>query len=135
MIEKDFIMRILQQFFLALNTLLGNLDEKKIEETRMQLKDLYVTYFEESSQYYYNINIDELLNQFKSNEEFWKYERIEMLAELYYYDGIISIDSALKNDLLNKVLMLYDYLEEMSNSFSLERFDKKNKILEMLALR
>lgn len=135
MIEKDFIMRILQQFFLALNSLLGNLDENKIEETRIQLKDLYVTYFEKSSQYYYSINIDELLNQFKSNEEFWKYERIEMLAELYYYDGIISIDSAFKNDLLNKVLMLYDYLEEMSNSFSLERFDKKNKIIEMLALR
>lgn len=135
MIEKDYIMRILQQFFLFLNTLLGNLNDNNIEETRMQLKDMYVTYFEKSYQYYYNINIAELLNQFKSNEEYWKSERIEMLSELYYNDGFLSNNSSLKNDLLNKALILYDYLEEKSKSFSLERFNKRNKIIEILALK
>lgn len=135
MIEKDYIMRILQQFFLFLNTLLGNLNDNNIEETRMQLKDMYVTYFEKSYQYYYNINIAELLNQFKSNEEYWKSERIEMLSELYYNDGILSNNSSLKNDLLNKALILYDYIEEKSKSFSLERFNKRNKIIEILALK
>jgi len=57
---------------------------------------------------------------------------IEMISELFYQDALLKTDNALKANLLEKALFFISYLDELSDTYSVERKEKIAYIKRML---
>lgn len=117
MIRKDYLMRILKQFFEFIEKLIEIKQKKKPDEVRTYLNEIYETYLNHSAEYYLQLSREEIINAFEEEEREIK---MEMLAELLYQDGLL--DSGLAK--LEKSLNLYDYLQKHSNTYSFNRVQR-----------
>jgi len=134
MYEKDYIMRQIQEFFNALRKILRLIDESKtkIEDINIQLNELYVKYFEKEKDFFYTNSVDTIISYFDNNiKSLDTINKIKMLSELMYYSIIIEKTDN-KIDLLKKVLQFYEYIENCSNSFSIEQNNRIKKIMELI---
>lgn len=121
MIEKDYIMRILQQFFAALNNLINNKRNVGNDEILVQLKDLYLSQLGNEYAFFYYNDIEKIKQSIIDDNHDNTLARCTILSELYYHDGILNSDQELKINLLKKALHLLRYIDEKSNTYSLER--------------
>ncbi len=136
MIERDYIMRILQEFFSMLSKLL----RYKIEEpdwtlVQERFNEMYRQFFRHPPDYFYEMDNEEILNELSRDElsESEQQAMIQMLSELLYQDGLIKKDIAEKLLLLDKALFLMKYLEQNSRTFSWDREQKMADISKILA--
>ena len=121
-------MRLLQQFFEALEKLVEERDKKNGPELQLQLQSIYRAYFNHPPTFYYNQDAEYILNEMGQNyggEELLT--RINMLSELLHQDALLKEPEEQKY-LLRKSLFLLKYLDEHSNTFS---FERKGKIEEI----
>lgn len=117
MLQRDYFIRIIEEFMAAL----GRFLEKKVDErTDEDLKELYRQYVG-SYDVLRNLSFDEII---KYSKEQWRQEerinRLDMLAELLYAEGSYKTNP-LRDMLLNKAYQLFDYVETNGNTFSLRR--------------
>lgn len=114
-------MRLLQQFFEALEKLVEERDKKDGPELQLQLQSIYRAYFNHPSTFYYDQDAEYILNEMGQNyggEELLT--RIDMLSELLYQDALLK-ESEEQKYLLRKSLFLLNYLDTHSDTFSFER--------------
>lgn len=128
MLQRDYFIRIIEEFMAALSRFL----EKEVDErTDEDLKELYRQYVG-SYDVLRNLSFDETLDyareQWKDSE---RIDRLDMLAELLYAEGSYK-NAPLRDMLLSKAYKLFDYCEENGTTYSLSRQQKmqtiKNKI-------
>lgn len=105
--------------------------EKDIDQrTDEDLKALYKDYVGDYD-FLRNSTVEEAL-QYAGEQ--WSDDRrmakLEMLAELWYMEGSYK-QKPLRDILLEKAYLLYDYVDAHSNSFSLTRREKMQKIKTM----
>ncbi len=132
MLERDYIMRILQQFYNALHKLVNNIDEEKIEYIHVQLKGLYPEYLKRDDSFFYENDISTILHflgEGKSNDSIAK---ITLLSELIYNDAILNSSPTLKKNLLSKALELLLFINDNGKTFSAERDSRIVQIREIL---
>ena len=131
MIERDFIMRMLQQFFEALAKLIHHKSLLKGEypdysEIQERYNKMYDQFFHKQANYFYETDeetiLDNLLKEGYSERDMLA--KMQMIAELLYQDGLIKKDVLEKCNLLEKALYLFDYIESKSNTYSWERSQK-----------
>ena len=135
MIERDYIMRMLQDFF----SMIAKLIRLKVEEpdmTRVQerFNEVYKQFFRHSADHFYDTDKEEILDEL-AREELSETEQnavIQMLSELLYQDGLIKKNITEKCMLLEKSLYLMQYLERHSNTYSWDREQKMSDIHKML---
>ena len=128
MLQRDYIMRLLQQFFETLEKLVEERDKKNGPELQLQLQSIYRAYFNHPPTFYYDQDAEYILNEMGQNyggEELLT--RINMLSELLHQDALLKEPEEQKY-LLRKSLFLLKYLDEHSNTFS---FERKGKIEEI----
>jgi Hemolysins and related proteins containing CBS domains len=128
MLQRDYIMRLLQQFFEALEKLVEERDKKDGPELQLQLQSIYRAYFNHPSTFYYDQDAEYILNEMGQNyggEELLT--RIDMLSELLYQDALLK-ESEEQKYLLRKSLFLLNYLDTHSDTFSFERRGKIGEI-------
>lgn len=128
MLQRDYIMRLLQQFFEALEKLVEERDKKNGPELQLQLQSIYRAYFNHPSTFYYDQDAEYILNEMGQNyggEELLT--RIDMLSELLYQDALLK-ESEEQKYLLRKSLFLLNYLDTHSDTFSFERRGKIGEI-------
>lgn len=117
MLQRDYFIRIIEEFMAALG---GFLEKKVDERTDEDLKELYRQYVG-SYDVLRNLSFDEII---KYSKEQWRPEerinRLDMLAELLYAEGSYKTNP-LRDMLLNKAYQLFDYVETNGNTFSLRR--------------
>ena len=130
MIERDYIMRMLQQFFEALAKLIQRKKELQGEypdysEIQEGYNKIYEQFFHKPASYFYEADketiLDDLLKEDYSERDILT--KMMMVAELLYNDGFIK-ELTEKSDLLEKALYLLDYIENKSNTYSWERIQK-----------
>jgi len=119
MYERDYIKRLIQQLFDSIRKLLENPKEDNIENIQIQYKDLYDKFLGHNYSFYYNEDIEIIIESFSSQKD--SIGRIEMLAELLYNDASLQKDISIKNNLFTKSLALYKYIDENSDTYSIER--------------
>jgi len=119
MYERDYIKRLIQQLFDSIRKLLENPKEDNIEDIQIQYKDLYDKFLGHNYSFYYNEDIEIIIESFSSQKD--SIGRIEMLAELLYNDASLQKDISIKNNLFTKSLALYKYIDENSDTYSIER--------------
>lgn len=134
MYEEDYFMKLIQEFFQALDKAIHrkkNLDNPSDPEN--SVSDLYGSYFQADSAFFYGYNVMTILAFLRERcEEQDLPMMIEMISELFYQDALLKTDNALKTNLLEKALFFITYLDELSDTYSVERRDKIAYIKRLL---
>ena len=107
-------MRLIEEFAIALTHFL----EKKKEDKDDELKDMYRQYVGDYT-LLRNLTVDELITYAFDN---WKksevLDRLEIVAELLYAEASYKVNP-LREILLKKSLMLFDWLDKNNTIYSL----------------
>ena len=91
MLERDYIMRLIRQFFEALEKLKEEKAEKQSSTLQLEIHSMYRAYFHQPESFFYEQDAEFILHYLQT--EFPKQEflqRIEMLSELLCYDASIK---------------------------------------------
>jgi hypothetical protein len=125
MLERDYIMRLFLQFF---EELALSLSKKNKEEKETVIQNMFDAYFKRYDFYIENDPTD-ILESFNEMATTEKLCRIEMLAELLHQEALLKEGDERRN-LLDKSLKLYNYINERSTTFSLDRLRRMKEINE-----
>ena len=125
MIERDFIMRLIRQFFEALNDFLSSSKKDKSEDIIM----MYNTYVG-PSEFLHGDDIQSIIKSFDKYGEEERLYRMEMLAELYLAES--KINEKERESLLRKSYILFQYINANSNTYSFDRINKIQYIAGIL---
>jgi hypothetical protein len=120
MIEKDYILRILQQFFEDLNTFINRKNKKDLEE---DIVSFYNTYVGDYS-FYHTAEINNIINSLDKYTDDEKLYRMQILAELFLQEAQLKTVENTKYTLLKKSLTLWECIDSKSNTYSIERIKK-----------
>lgn len=129
MLERDYIMRLIRQFFEALEKLKEEKAEKQSSTLQLEIHSMYRAYFHQPESFFYEQDAEFILHYIQT--EFPKQEflqRIEMLSELLCYDASIKSSAKEKKELYRKALYTMEYLDTHSDTFSFERRRKIGEI-------
>jgi len=95
MVERDYIMRLLQEFF----TMLAKLLRLKVEEpdttiVQERINEMYRQFFRRTADYFFEMEKEDILDELESDELSVTEQQamIQMLSELLYQDGLIKKD-------------------------------------------
>ena len=134
MYEEDYFMKLIQEFFLALDKAIhGKKSLGNPSDQENSVSDLYGSYFQADSAFFYGYDVMTILGFLRERcEEQDLPMMVEMISELFYQDAMLKTDDALKANLLEKALFFLSYLDEQSDTYSVERKDKIALIKRML---
>jgi metal-responsive CopG/Arc/MetJ family transcriptional regulator len=120
MIQQDYFIRIIREFFEALARAL---EKKEMEGRSKAIQDMYQQYLG-SYEYYQNATAEEAIDHITTAyPEEQRYQRMEMLAELYYAEAEWRA-YPINTTLLERALQLFEMIDRNSDTFSLARADK-----------
>ena len=129
MFQRDYIQRLLREFMAALERVL---QKKEVESRREQIQQLYEQFLGPYS-FYHVASFDDIMKSFAgedNNER--RIAKMEMLAELYYQEASL-VSKPIADDLLERAFALYDFLENNSNVYSIQRRMKMSDIKARLS--
>ena len=138
MIERDYIMRMLQEFFNAIAKVMRR-DipgiEPDISEIQKRFNEMYNQFFRHPAELFYRISKEDILSELESENRSERdvHAKIQMLSELLYQDALIKSDAQERLALLEKSLFLLEYLDRNSNTFSWDRGQRIGDIKKALA--
>ena len=137
MVERDFLMRILQEFFEAIAKVVRRESPGSEPDTSLiqeRLNDMYGKFFKASADYYYKLGKEDILEELKS-ENYSESDicaKVQMLSELLYQDALIKDYIPERCELLEKSLYLLEYLNCHSKTFSWDRNQRIADVKKML---
>ena len=121
MLQRDYFIRLIEEFNAAISRFLTNKDEDLKRDK--DLKDLYRQYVGEYDDLR-NLSVDELLTYAKEQwDEEERIDKINMVAELLYAEGSYK-GQPLRQILLEKAYALFYYVEANDSTFSIDRRQK-----------
>lgn len=133
MLQRDYILRLARQFVEALEKLVEERKKKDDTELQLQFQSIYRTYFNHPHTFYYDQDAEYILNDLGQDYEGEELlVRIDMLSELLYQDALLKVPAE-QHFLLKKSLFLLKYMDEHSDTFSLERRRKISEIEEKIS--
>lgn len=128
MLQRDYIMRLIAEFFKALERLL---EKREPEQRREALQDMYRQYVGDYS-FFHTADIDEIMHNMERYEADQRIHRLEMLAELLYVDADLT-PYPQNQMLLEKSLTLFRYIDDHGRTYSAERMLKIADIQKKLS--
>lgn len=133
--KQDFIERMIEQAFIVLKTICGKTNPKKeeIEDIQIHLKDLYKNYFNKHYTFFYNENIETIINSIKEEHNPRDSLKLfELLADILFTDAKHQNDKFLQKQLTAKAYNLLNYIENNSDTYSINRNNKVTELREYL---
>lgn len=127
MLQRDYILRLIKEFLAALQRML---EKKEGIDRRAALITLYNQYVG-SYDFYHLATLDEVMTALAGEDPEHRQMKVQMLAELFYYDAYMESEP-LRSALLDKSFHMYDWLDSHDQTFSLERQQRKRSIQEQL---
>lgn len=127
MLQRDYIMRLLREFFAALAR---TLEKKEISDRREEIKRLYDQYVGPYT-LYHKAPIDTVMVALGGIEESQRMYKMEMLAELYYAEAD-TVGQPTRDDLLEKAFFLFSFIDKNGKTFSIERQRKMDEISRLI---
>ena len=124
MLQRDYIQRLIREFMAALERML---EKKEVETRREKIKELYDQYVGPYA-FYHIATIDDVMKAMAGiDDEEKRLTKMDMLAELYYHE-VDTVGQPLRDELLDKAFMLFDYVESHGDTYSI---DRRNKMAEI----
>lgn len=129
MFEKDYIIRLLNQFFEDLNAFLHR---KNAVNRQEDWQDLYNAYTGDYT-FYHTAGADEIFQSFHTYEGEERNYRMQILAELYLQEAqTVLLPPEDKKALLEKSLLIWEYIDRNSDTYSIERKQRIDSINDRL---
>ncbi len=119
MIVSNNVMAIFQDFREDLELLANKTQFQKEETVTEELETMYQSYIEKERMFFHFSGKSDVLAFFPDDSE--GLQKAEMLALLLYQDALMQDDISVKQDLLEKSWLLYQYVCATSNNFSFDR--------------
>lgn len=128
MLQKDYFIRLIEEFAIAIQRFLEKAEGKRTDEDLKELYREYVGLFQDLR----NLSAEEAVEYARRTwEESEQLPRLEMLAELWYVEASYK-QQPLKDVLLEKALRLFQYVDRHSTEYSLVRLSKMDEITKLL---
>lgn len=128
MFEKDYILRLLSQFFDDLNLFIN---KKTMVNRQKEMISLYNTFVGDYT-FYHIAATDAILKSFDELNPNEKICKMQMLAELYFQEALIELMAVEKLSLCRKSLEIWEYIDINSDTYSMDRKQKIEFIKSML---
>lgn len=129
MLKRDYIMRMLREFLEALALLIN----KKSSFSEDKFSELYSTYFKRDRRFYEENDLEAIATDMgMQTDEQTVAVKLEMLAELFYYDSQTITDSARRSNLDSKALAIFQEIDRTSDTYSADRIRKIADLEERL---
>lgn len=125
MLSRDYISRIIQTFFEALEGVFGPVEEND-EEMDKKLAHLYRNYFGKAREVFLAEEPEEMTRYLESDPDYL--DKCGMLAEIMYREAKWTKDIEARRNLARRVIFLYDMINNRSTDYSLVYM---NRIMEM----
>lgn len=123
--QKDYILKLLEQFYAALDQLLYGKSDEEIPFSAVEDK-LFTSYLENDA-YFFHLNSSNNIIQYIQTKfpEKEQVARLEIASELLYQDFLHNqtID---KSEVKDKLLELYSHLDNLTKTFSIDREEKRD---------
>lgn len=133
MLERDYIKRLIRQFFEAIEKLKEERDKKNTPELQLQANSMYRAFFMQPASFFYEQDVEFILMQLQEDfPEKGFLPRVEMLSELFYFDYILQNNPETGNMLLKKSYELLSYYDTHCDTFSFERRKKIAEIKQLI---
>ena len=136
MIEQDYILKMVQEFFEALGKAVGQRGDSDGNDAALQARydEIYLTFFRRHPNYFYTLDEDDMEEDLEAQcrSERDTFAKAQMLAELLYHDALLKKDTLQRCDLLRKSLRLFQYLTHGTKTYSWDREIKMNDIRRLL---
>ncbi len=124
MLQRDYIQRLIREFMAAIERML---EKKEVTTRREKIKELYDQYVGPYA-FYSIATIDDVMKAMAGiDDEVKRLAKMDMLAELYYHEAD-TVGQPLRDELLDKAFILFDYVENHGDTFSI---DRRNKMAEI----
>jgi len=130
MLKRDYVLRLIEEFARFLAMITGLKLEGKLDEALKSIEDVYNDLLELDPKILKSISQDEVLG-FLQEEKHFDNERLKMVAELLYHEGMIYAeegDPVTARVVLEKSKVLLDFLSENDSTFSFDWYDKLRDI-------
>ena len=131
MLEKDYIMRLIRQFFEALEKLIEKRGKEEGTTLQIEVNGMYRSYFHQPQDFEAGMDIILAYMQARFSEEECL-QRMELLAELLRFDASLKPSTEEGQMLNEKALELLTFADTHSDTFSLERRRKMEEIKAQL---
>ena len=124
MLQQDYFIRLIREFFAALARAL---EKNEVEAQSEAVHELYRQYLG-SYEFFQNVTIEEAMDYIQLHyPEEQRIQRLEMLAELYYAEADLRAHP-IGETLLTRALPLFEYVDRHSGIFSIMRTQKIDAI-------
>ncbi len=135
MYEKDYILRMFEMFAQMIAGLLGLIRDGHINQASQTLENAYRDFLKNDASLFRKIPTEKLTETLLKEHNYTN-DHLRVLSELFYVEGELQkiqgnyIDSL---TFLEKSLILFEFVEKESRSFSFENPSKKSLIQEKIA--
>ncbi len=134
MIQRDYIMRMVEEFGKFLTAIVGLKREGNFGDALNKIDDVYKGMIDLEPKVLKSIDVDELLD-FLQNEKQFDNLYLKMIAELLFEEGQIyheSGDPISARNVLEKAKVLINYLMESDTTFSFDWYEKLSLIDQII---
>lgn len=119
MYEKDFIIRLIQNFLESIARIINNIEEGNITESKIEIDKTYEL-LGESATFFRKATFNDLLI-FLNQEHDVQLKKIDLLAKLISIDAKTQSHKNVKCSMLKKAQRLWEYYNHHSKEYSFER--------------
>ena len=135
MVQRDYIMRMIDEFSKFLAAVVGLKNEGKFEEALNKIDDIYRGMIEADPKVLKAIEPDQLLD-FLQNEKQFNNQYLKLITELFFEEGQVYVESGDPISaaiVMKKAKVLINYLMENDTSFSFDWYEKLVVIDKVIA--
>ncbi len=135
MYQKDYVLRMISQIIKFLGEVLGLVKKGELQKASRQLSEGYMIFLKEDAAFFQNIP-EEKLTETLLKEHNYTNGHLEMLAELFNAEA--EVKDAMKDNeeadaFARKALILFEFVDNESKTYSADRFNKIQILKKRLA--
>ncbi|MCI6160048.1 MAG: hypothetical protein MR681_01765 [Prevotella sp.] len=128
MIRQDYFVRVIREFFEALQLVINS--KESIRQKKDRIAKLYDSYIGDSI-FYHTASLEDVMDSFTQWREEERLPKMEMLARLYFVEADFS--TALDKQMMQeRAMMLFRFIDRHSTTFSMERQRQIEKLEKAL---
>ena len=121
MYQKDFIMRMIEMIADLIALILGLIKKGNLPQATKLLDNAYREFLKKDASFFRSLSKDKLTKELLTEHNYTN-DHLKILSELFFAEGELNIAKGDKENGLSyyeKSLMLLEFTEQNSNSFSL----------------
>lgn len=130
MYQRDYILRMIEMIGQLIAAIMGKIRKGEYETASQQLGNLYHDVLREDASYFRNLDENDMTKNLLKLHNYTN-DHLEILAELFNVEAELSLargDKKSSIEFSRKSLILFDFIDSETRTYSLERINKMESI-------